>query len=392
MFDSHAFILRRDFSSTLVPRRALTPSSRRKKRERIRSHFDILDAHAGHAVTCDCECCVSTREDTPVKSTNRAIQGYSIGSRSRLAIKNAANSLFFRSQNKQYLRFITFTFPPLPKAFATKVEEDKYLHNLFKKFLDNERKNYGLVEWLWTNERQSGDRLASHEKLAREVLHYHCIFEYKDRINYYLVNLRFLRLLLRHNFDILSSYSKAVAKSSLQYPGLKKTCIALKGGDYKYLIEDTERMYLRDELGIKRFVFLSPVDFERIRYSSLDIGRVSAYISKYISKSSDKVYCRRWGSSQGLVLKKEQLEEFAKDICGTEVVDEDTGEIMTVIDKTRFFNFMICGDKSAELIKFRVPAFDQDNEDFYFIPPAWHKWRKYSILYNKFKEYFGYEI
>ncbi|WP_062176077.1 hypothetical protein [Dysgonomonas macrotermitis] len=300
--------------------------------------------------------------------------------------------MFFRSKKKEYLRFITFTFPSIPGTFDSKVQEDKYLHNLFKKFLDNERKNYGLTEWLWTNERQSGERLEKHEQSAREVLHYHCIFEYKDRINYYLVNLRFLRLLHRNGFNILSSYSQNIKKTDVRYSGLKRTCQAIAKGDYDYLIQDTERMYLRDELGIKRFVFLSPVDFEKIRYSSLDIGRVSAYISKYISKASDKIYCRRWGSSQGLVLKKEQLEAFAIDLCGTEVVDEDTGEIVPVIDKLKFFNFMIAGDDSTEIIKFRVSAFDQEGEDFYYIPPNWRNWRKYSIFFEKIKEYFGYEI
>lgn len=414
MFENYVFKIRRDFSCLLIPRGAYPAGTRRKKQVRKRTYLNSRYHLNAHAADCRCSCCLSDGsiddlsedyahscecgtcladellDERPV-SVNDSENGYLITSRSRQAIKNAANSIFFRSEHKEYLRFVTFTFPPVPVKHETKVQEDQYLHQLFKKFLDNERKNYGLKRWLWTNERQSGDRLEQHEKQAREVLHYHCIFEYEDRVNYYLVNLRFLRLLHRNNFDILSSYSKTVKKNSFQYSQLKKTCQAIAKGDYNYLIEDTERMYIRDELGIKRFVFLSPVDFERIRYSSLDIGKISAYITKYISKSSDKIFCRRWGSSRGLVISDSQLKEFAEANFPKESIDYDTGEIIISTDIAKVFNFFIMGDMSTKLRKFNVEVFGKDHE-FIYIPPNWQKWRNHSKLSEMFKQCFNYNI
>ncbi|MDR0824690.1 MAG: hypothetical protein LBN74_06310, partial [Prevotella sp.] len=235
MFDSDVLKIYRDFSCILIPSSLLAAGAGGKKpefeRALLNSNYDINT----HPVGCDCPACC----DIPIsevyykenkKPTNLSEFGYLISSRSKKAIKNAANSIFFRSEHKEYLRFITFTFPPLPESFSDKVQEDKYLHKLFLKFIDNERKHYGLNKWLWTNERQSGERLEEHEKGSREVLHYHCIFEYENRINYYMVNLRFLRLLYRNNFNILSSYSKSFKKNSLGYTRLKSACQAIAKG------------------------------------------------------------------------------------------------------------------------------------------------------------------
>lgn len=393
MLDNYVLKIRRDFSSVLIPVSAMPPGTRRKKQVKDRTRFNTRNHLISHAADCSCDDCTLLSDviddDTPAK--NDSENGYVIRSRSKQAIKNAANSIFFRSEHKEYLRFVTFTFPPVPVEHETKVQEDKYLHDLFKKFLDNERKNYGLKRWLWTNERQSGDRLDKHEKHAREVLHYHCIFEYEDRINYYFVNLRFLRLLHRNNFDILSSHSKAFKKTSLDYPKLKAACQAIAKGDYDYLVKDTERMYFRDELGIKRFMFLSPVDFERIRYSSLDIGKISAYITKYISKSSDKIYCRRWGSSKGLVISDSQLKQFAVENFPDEQIDYDTGEIIVTVNMQKMFNFFCMGDPSTKLFRFKVDIMDKE-EELIYIPPNWQKWRSHSHLVSVFKQYFNYNI
>lgn len=391
MLNTHVFKVRRDFSSVLVPIGCFTPRFRKKKRDKNRAYDDFGYCTSSHSRNCDCDCCASDKFDSLVPAVNSSDNGYVIRSRSKQAIRNAANSIFFRSEYKEYLRFVTFTFPPFPDQFETKSLEDKYLHNLFKKFLDNERKNYGLQRWLWVNERQSGDRLADHEKSAREVLHYHCIFEYENRINYYLVNLRFLRLLHRNGFNILSSYSQAVKKTSLHYPQLKKACLAIAKGDFNYLIANTERMYLRDNLGIKRFIFLSPVDFEKIRYESLDIQAVSRYITKYISKSSDKIYCRRWGSSQGLILTDDQLNGFMNEFAGEELVDPDTGEVISYLDQQKMLAFFTLGKEDAKVLKFTVNMGNKD-EDVYYIPPNWQKWRHHSFLMRKFKQYFGYEL
>lgn len=393
MLNDYVLKIRRDFSSVLIPVGACPAGTRRKKQITDRAHLYTRGAFARHRAGCSCDSCTLLSDviddDTPAK--NDSENGYIIRSRSKQAIKNAANSIFFRSEHKEYLRFVTFTFPPVPVKFEDKVQEDKYLHNLFKKFLDNERKNYGLKRWLWTNERQSGERLDKHEKHAREVLHYHCIFEYEDRINYYLVNLRFLRLLHRNNFDVLSSHSKAVKKTSLEYPKLRKACQAIAKGDYTYFVQDTERMYFRDELGIKRFMFLSPVDFERIRYSSLDIGKISAYITKYISKSSDKIYCRRWGSSKGLVISDSQLKQFAEENFPQEHIDYDTGEIIVTANQEQIFKFFCMGDPDTKLFKFKVEILDKE-EELIYIPPNWQKWRTHSRLTEVFKQYFNYNI
>ena len=394
MFEKYVLKLRRDFSCVIIPNRLYFAINGAKKQNAPRTGVDFVHTSLAHAADCGCnDCLISDSVDNQADgiAKNDSENGYIIRSRSRQAIKNAANSIFFRCQHKEYLRFITFTFPPLPKAFESKVDEDKFLHGLFKKFLDNERKHYGLKKWLWTNERQSGDRLEQHEKSAREVLHYHCIFEYEDRINYYLVNLRFLRLLHRNNFDILSSHSKGVKKDTFQYSTLKAACQAIAKGDYDYFIQDSERLYFRDHLGIKRFMFLSPVDFERIKYNTLNISKISAYITKYISKASDKIYCRRWGCNKGLVITDDQLLNFAKENFPEEVIDYSTGEIIISFNKEKLFNFLIMNDQTTELIKFKVEINNRD-EEFIYIPPNWQKWRNHSGLSSLFFKHFKYTI
>lgn len=394
MFEKYVLKLRRDFSCVIIPNSVYFAGNGAKKRLPAGTQDNFIHAAVAHAAACDCSDCSlseAIENEADKVSLNNSENGYVIRSRSRQAIKNAANSIFFRCQHKEYLRFITFTFPPLPKAFDSKVDEDKFLHGLFKKFIDNERKHYGLVKWLWTNERQSGDRLESHEKSSREVLHYHCIFEYEDRINYYLVNLRFLRLLHRNNFDILSSHSKAVKKNSFQYTTLKSACQAIAKGDYDYFLQDSERLYFRDHLGIKRFMFLSPVDFERIKYNALNIGKISAYITKYISKASDKIYCRRWGCNKGLLISDEQLLNFAKENFPAEIIDYSTGEITMTFDKESLFKFLIMNDQDTNLIKFEVEIGTR-KEEFIYIPPNWSKWRLHSGLSSIFFRHFNYAI
>jgi hypothetical protein len=396
LLENYVLKVRRDFSSVFVPGRLFAPQFKRQKSNLNRAYADLGYSTSSHSADCDCVDCLSDRDESPTFGVNRSDLGYLIRSRGKHAIRNAANSIFYRCENKDKLRFITFTFPPLPadklKDFNNdKVQEDKYLHTLFKKFLDNERKNYSLRLWLWTNERQSGDRLESHEKDAREVLHYHCIFDYKDPVNYYLVNLRFLRLLHRNNFNILSSHSLGIKRASLQYPCLKKACLAIAKGDYNYFLQDTEHMYLRDDLGIRRFMFLSPVDFEKIRYSSMDISQLSSYISKYISKSSDKVYCRRWGCSHGLVISEIRLQQFVSENFSKEDVDTDTGEIIHSVDTEALMNFLTMGDKDTRIVRFEIEL-DKTTEILYYIPPNWKKWSKHSALRQKFLHYFNYAI
>ncbi|MDR1203600.1 MAG: hypothetical protein LBL58_18485 [Tannerellaceae bacterium] len=396
LLENYVFKVRRDFSSIFVPGRLFAPQFKRKKYNSDRAYDNSGNYAAAHALDCNCRACLADRCETPASGVNRSENGFLIRSRSKHAIRNAANSIFYRCADRSWLRFITFTFPPLPENKLLefnndKVQEDKYLHTIFKKFLDNERKNYKLRMWLWTNERQSGERLESHETNAREVLHYHCIFDYEDVINYYLVNLRFLRLLHRNNFNILSSYSQGIKKTSLHYPKLKAACVAIHQGNYNYFLADTERLYLRDELGIKRFMFLSPVDFEKIRYSSMDISQLSSYISKYISKSTDKIYCRRWGASHGLVISEAQLRKFVEENFSKENIDTDTGEIIMSVDGEALMNFFTMGDKNARVIRFEVEI-NKMTEVLYYIPPNWQKWNKHSALKQKFLEYFNYAI
>jgi hypothetical protein len=178
----------------------------------------------------------------------------------------------------------------------------------------------------------------------------------------------------------------------LDYTKLKRACQAVAKGDYNYFVKDSERMYIRDDLGIKRFMFLCPVDFEKIRYSSMDIGRLSAYISKYIGKSTDKVYCRRWGCSHGLVISEDQLQAFVKDNFSREDIDTDTGEVITSVNTKKLMNFLIMGDKSTKIIKFEVNITGDNPETFYYIPPNFGKWGKHSALQEKFMTYFNYAI
>lgn len=393
-FKSHVAVLRRDFSTVLVPRSLYFKIAGKKLGGLQGKDINSCNDYFNHVNGCSCiggsDDIDIIGDDSPIHY-NDSVNGYLITGRSKQAIRNAANSIFFRVEDKTNLRFVTFTFPKLPKQFDSKTDEDKFLHSLFLKFLDNERKNYGLTAWLWVNERQSGERLKDGEKTAREVLHYHCLFVYKDYLNYSICNLRFLRLLQRNGFSVLSSFAGQTQKGTPEFDRVATAYRELKKGNYDFFLKNSENMYMRDLLGIKRFIFVSPVDFEKIKYSTLDIGRVSTYISKYCSKSSDKIFCRRWGSSRGLIVKKETLKEFCLDHFSEEIVDESTGEIIFSVDNPKLFNFLIMGDMKSTMLKFTQEIDGKETEMFY-VPPNWGKWAKHSGIRSMFIKYFNYKI
>jgi hypothetical protein len=153
LLENYVLKVRRDFSSVFVPGRLFAPQFKRKKYNAGRAYDNLGNYAFAHSLDCDCRDCLADRDQVPAPGVNRSENGFLIRSRSKHAIRNAANSIFYRCADRSRLRFITFTFPPLPaeklKEFGNdKTREDKYLHIIFKKFLDNERKNYGLRMWL----------------------------------------------------------------------------------------------------------------------------------------------------------------------------------------------------------------------------------------------------
>ena len=207
----------------------------------------------------------SERDD--IDRSHTAEKGYIMSNRAKRKIRSAVYSLYCRATREEQLnlRFVTFTFPPLPKKYdgLDQKAQDDILHKLFKKFIDNERKesNTGingqptkLDRYLWVNERQDGERLKGISD-ARNVLHYHCLFRYTFPVDYWTCNIRWLNLLHRNGFEIFNNAFSAIGYQeqkrqvvewleSLDYGGLKRapreikdTCLACRKGlsNGKYL-------------------------------------------------------------------------------------------------------------------------------------------------------------
>jgi hypothetical protein len=370
-----------------------------------------------------------------------ADKGFVIGSVARRKIRSAAYNLYLNATRDEQLkvRFVTFTFPSLPDNLCTLdfVSQDIILHRLFLKFLDNERKNYGLDKWLWVNERQSGDRKINGES-SRGVVHYHCLFrysfnpiDYTDRsgyiVDYWLANVRWLNLLRRNGFVIFNS-AFFDSRFSQRRSIIEKELSEL---DYRSIYD----RFKKGDLNIytqsgKQSVFLQPLDFDKKPIDN--IVALSKYLAAYISKDSkkseesyiletyfpdsvvhdvesekelNKIYARRWGCSRGLVTRKEYVCECFAEQFGGEIVndapfsfvDETTGELvyrsperLHISDKRKLLNFYTL-DRKVRVNEFELDIGGKSFRCFYF-PPCFELWSQVPEYCDFFKASFGFNF
>jgi hypothetical protein len=369
------------------------------------------------------------RED--IDRSHDAEKGFIISSRAKRKIRSAVYSLYCRATREEQLnlRFVTFTFPPLPQILLNSdvKAQDAFLHNLFKKFIDNERKEgfrgrdgkaVRLEKYLWVNERQDGSRLKGIVD-ARNVLHYHCLFRYSSNVDYWTCNVRWLNLLHRNGFQI---FNQAFLAGASYKERRLKVIELLENLDYKSLYD------MRDQLKIEVWriskgfqtesIFLQPVDFDKSQIQ--DVQSLGKYLSAYITKDHEaaaderqkellKIYARRWGCSRGLVIPKEIIQEqfnqaFPQEIINEEtggqsltIVDEDTGEIidifpgiLTAMHKESVLKLYRL-DHKAYASKFEIEVQGNKFECYYF-PPRFELWAQMPEIKQFFKKAFGYNI
>jgi len=366
------------------------------------------------------------RED--IDRSNTAEKGYILSGRSKRKIKSAVYSLYCRGTRaeQRQLRFVTFTFPPLPEEHETKTvqEQDKFLHSIFKKFLDNERKesNNGinrtktkLTHYVWVNERQDGKRLEGIVQ-ARNILHYHCLFKYSSPVDYWTCNVRWLNLLHRNGFEIFNSEFLKPEYKELR----AKVLHYLKTLQYEELYNIREQLRITVWRGLHGFkeesIFLQPVDFDKKPIE--DVDKLGKYLAAYITKDNIelseeeednlKVYARRWCCSRGLVIQKDEvnkqfLQAYPKEItrentsvgADLEIIDIDTGEILTAPALITLDNESILKlyrlDKKAYAKKFELEVQGKKFECYYF-PPQFKLWVQMPDMKQFFKTAFGYNI
>ena len=284
---------------------------------------------------------------------------------------------------------MTFTFPPLPDSHKDESLPvvDQFLYGLFKKFLNNERNNYGLRRYVWVNERQ---------KQTRDMLHFHCLFEYDSTIDYYETNLRFLNLLRRHGFNIYSNqfcsdtfsdYRNFISEKldNLDYQYFKKNKKYLYCGEPKVVLDSQGNPVLDSDGRPKKrkeSIFIHPVDFEK---PINDVVHLGYYLSKYVSKDEEKekVYCRRWASTRGLFqLKADVFNEFD--------------------NKTLLEHYTDCSEEQKEKggyprerqlkpVQFEYEVHGVKYTGYYF-PPCFRKWQMDKSMQDYFEAKFGFYL
>ncbi len=305
--------------------------------------------------------------------------GFRLTSRSKQRVRAASYSLFLSSEYmiRENLRFVTFTFPDLPATLKklSKPQQDKALHKIFLKFLDNERKNYGLLKWVWVNELQT--------ETQRNVLHYHSLFSYEKTPDYYLLNLRFINHLRRNGFDIFAYFFRDRRFTAHRQEVVK----LLEKSDYNTFSanRDYTRYQLTTEIDPrtgqpqKVSIFFQPVDIEKPKADN--IGKVSSYLSKYISKAEDgeRVCCRRFGCSRGLVPKREEIfKDFSKKDLLQIFSMQKKSDVLA--GKHPFFE-VPPKDKNGEIVK-ELPS-------TFIYPPKWEIWNTIINFPNKLCQNFG---
>lgn len=292
------------------------------------------------------------------RSTSRSIKasdGYRIGTSARTRIKRRVSGYFLACDDP--LKWITFTLPRFTdgRDYDPKTDDQKVLDE-FKKMLKNLKNHHGLEDYIWVGERQSGSRLKDKSKKPTNALHFHCIFRFKGD---YVSPLKLNGIWLKHCHNlgcdiIVNDWPKLLEKlRSAQYVDFYKKHVS-PGCDWRGVRSKIEKQFhdyvhkrtfpyrvplnhLKEGVKGSPFnaLFFHPVDVVSIEPGSKGYGKITNYLSKYVSKSGlseeDTMYCQPWFSSRAfskpnwemnishLDMQRFSDEGMIKDVYSTEV-------------------------------------------------------------------------
>jgi|GEM_PF-2709865 len=261
------------------------------------------------------------------KRKNKKIDGYTLNTQSQRKVRQIMALMFdqFKEQKRQ-MEFYTFTVTE-PNFKYNPQKHDDVVSQQFQKLLKNLKKNYGLKYVIYVAERQKGKTKMRVDYEPTNRIHYHCIFVWSGaiprvlQINYYWLTLLeevgFKTFNQKKLFDYHTKQHKEIREDYLQEFYNQKYGEAIKdnqitkyvcwrGMNYNYnKIRNYKNLLISNPFNQ---IIYHPVDVEPIK----DFKKLTSYLSKYITKSDDKIYARTWGGSK--ILMRAEKSKLFKDI------------------------------------------------------------------------------
>lgn len=263
---------------------------------------------------------------------NRSEYGFSLSNQAKRKIKQYISGYFLENDEKgKNISWVTLTVPPRIDGFVYQEWiDDKKIIGQLSKFLENLRKNHGLLNYVWIAERQDGKR--NNYEHCTGAIHFHCIFDFKGFCSYPNLNLYWLKLLNEIGikafsekalidkindgyFSIEQTYERYKDTSFEDYTAESILCPEHSARIERIALEELaqcwqalERQNFRDSLqGVDPMTLNSDHPFCKICYNPFEIekmkmkdfNKLQTYLTKYVTKNESKIYGRAWAASRG---------------------------------------------------------------------------------------------
>lgn len=364
------------------------------------------------------------RETENYERKNNSDNGFKLTQRSKDKIRKYISGYFLeKDQTDSNVLWITLTVPPHRWGYDYTPEvEDRIVVKQLSKFLENLKKNHGLIDFIWVAERQSGERNKKKgiEKTATNSVHYHCVLDFEKYVPVQNLNLYWVGLMNEAGFkafshktylekkDKLFDYQAVYERNSglfnpytfstvMGIPQLRKKlddvcyqemneCVkALEHQEFRSALKGLNPMSLNPDHPLTKICY-NPLDLERVsikecktkdgeKLSAFD--RLSMYLTKYVTKNDSVIYSRCWGASRGFSSVNYEIElseNEADAIMNNEQIvkrkSESTFEIGENKYKTMYYNldyykvqrfdffYRLMGQITTERLNVRNNGFD----------------------------------
>jgi len=263
---------------------------------------------------------------------NSSKDGLHLSNLSKRKIKQYVSGYFLENDKLgKNVSWVTLTVPPRIDGFSYQEWcDDPRIIRQLSKFLENLRKNHGLKNYIWVAERQDGKR--NDYKHCTGAIHFHCIFDFENFVDYRNLNLYWIKLMNELGYKAFSStallkqmkegyfsiektyqrYKKSlfshIAEKSIYRPDFHKYIKSICDKELNHCLEVLKTQNYRDALRVFDPMTVNPEHpFCKIAYQPyegkkieiLDFSMLQSYLTKYVTKNETKIHGRVWGASRG---------------------------------------------------------------------------------------------
>ena len=289
---------------------------------------------------------VCNRESSTYNKKNKASDGLRLSSRAARKIKQRISAYHvYLEENKRKLLWCTFTVPPFRtgRKFSPK-KDDPVIYQAFRLYIKNLKVNYGLQDYIYVAERQTGKRnvMRGVEKEKTNAIHFHAIliFENGKYLDYSKLNALWCHQLQKCDCQIVAEKWEDIYKK--QSESEKWLTEQMKTYYNETLVvarqEGLVDVYLNDHLkDLKRIqksnsfngipVYELGSEFKKYLRNPFqqeeiyDMKKLRVYLAKYITKNckaqnedDEILYCRPYSASKGFASVDPMIEIPDKDV------------------------------------------------------------------------------